>query len=77
MTDNTAKIIQLADVKPKTINNKYKRIPIKLEFIPANHSWKWTITITTETEFSGTSANQTRALKDAQKYIDKNDLGAD
>jgi len=75
MTDNN--IIKLSEVKPKTRNEIYKRIPIKLRYDPKTQKWQWEIRVVTENRYYDDSKSDTeqKALRAAQKYIDKHELG--
>ncbi|MCA2510520.1 MAG: hypothetical protein IM561_09070 [Microcystis sp. M60BS1] len=67
MSDN---VIQLASVKPKTLNKQYKNQKYKLEFIVDTNQWKWTVYIITQTQFSDIAPTLIAAQKAAEKHID-------
>lgn len=72
MSDN---VININEVKPKSVITQYKHVKIKLTYLPKDQRWRWDIKVVTETNYGEVSTDQNRALKEAQKYIDKNKLG--
>lgn len=60
------------NIRPKTLHRQYKRHEYTLEFLPKTKKWKWTVTVITRMVYSEVADTQVKALRAAEKFIDKN-----
>lgn len=58
-------------VKPKTMNRQYKGAKITLTYVPKDKEWKWKVEVTHTMTFEGAAATDVKALRAAEKFIDK------
>lgn len=58
-------------IKPKQLNRKYKSHDFTVTFIPKTKKWKWTVTVTTRMVYSEEADTQVKAIRAAEKFIDK------
>lgn len=61
----------VAFIKPKTMRRVYKRHHFTVTFIPATKKWKWEVEIVTTNKFSETADTMVKAIRAAEKCIDK------
>jgi hypothetical protein len=59
-------------ITPKTLKRSYKRHTYLVEFIPKTKKWKWTVEVTTRMVFSEVADTHVKAIREAEKFIDKN-----
>jgi hypothetical protein len=58
-------------VKPKTMQRTYKGAKITLTFIVGKRVWKWRVEIQQTVAFEDEAATDVKALRAAEKFIDK------
>ncbi len=58
-------------VIPKTLSRQYKSQKYVLTFIPKTKKWKWTVTVETKMVYSEEADTQVKAIRAAEKFIDK------
>lgn len=68
MNDN---VVQLSEVKSKTLEKKYRNVRYQLKYIVETKEWQWTAYFVSETKFSDKAKSMILAQKAAEKHIDK------
>jgi hypothetical protein len=64
-------VVELASVRPKTLNKQYKNQRYKLEFQPTTGQWKWTVYIVRTSSFSEVAPTMVAAQRAAERCIEK------
>jgi hypothetical protein len=60
------------NIKPKTLNRQYKQHKFTITFEPKTKKWKWIVEVTTKMVYSDVADTQVKALRAAEKFIDRN-----
>lgn len=68
--DELSNVVRL-NIIPKTLNRQYKSHKYVVTFIPKTKKWKWTVTVETRMTFSEEADTQVKALRAAERFIDK------
>ena len=58
-------------VRPRTMKRQYKGAKITLTFVPAEKNWKWKVEVTTTMVYEDVAPTDVKALRAAERFIDK------
>jgi hypothetical protein len=72
--DNSENVIHLKDVQPKVLRVRHNQVPITIKYV-SGKGYVWEIEVVTRTKFNQVAKSQEKALIEAKKYIDKNNIG--
>lgn len=71
MADEASNVIPM-NIKPKTLNRQYKQHKYTVTFEPKTKKWKWKVEVTTKMVYEDVADTQVKALRAAEKFIDRN-----
>lgn len=71
MSENSKSNVIPMPVKPKQLNRQYRSHAYTITYIPKTKKWKWTVTVTTKMVYSEEADTQVKAIRAAEKFIDK------
>lgn len=65
-------VAMLDDVRPKTMNRRYRNQSYVIVYLPKEKKWSWEVTIVHKMVFKGEpKATTNQAQKAAEKFIDE------
>lgn len=62
---------EVAQIRPKKAQRRYKNHAYSVTYIPATKEWKWEVTYVQTTYFSDVAKSLNAAFKQAEKHIDR------
>lgn len=61
---------QVVDIRPKTMNRRYRNHSYTVTFVKETKEWRWEVEYVQVTKFNGEAPTMIKAFKAAEKHID-------